>query len=295
MIYTVTFNPALDYILRADDFRPGEVNRASAAKVLCGGKGINVSWVLKNLGVESVALGFLAGFTGMEIERLLREHGCHTDFIWLEHGMSRINVKLIADEESEINAPGPKIERLEPLYDMLGALGVTDTLVLAGSLPAGVSQDAYETILARTGAGRCVVDTTGEALRRTLRYRPFLIKPNHHELGQLFGKKLSGRKEIAEHAMALRREGAQNVLVSMGGDGALLAASDDQIYECAAPEGVVIGTTGAGDSMVAGFLAGYADGGLGHALRLGVAAGSASAFSENLAQKEDVYRLLETI
>lgn len=295
MIYTVTFNPALDYILYADSFRAGEVNRARDAKVLCGGKGVNVSWVLKNLGVKSVALGFLAGFTGTEIERLLSEHGCGTDFIWLEKGMSRINVKLVADSESEMNAPGPEIESLAPLFEKLKTLGPDDVLVLAGSLPTGVAQDAYETILSRTSAGKCVVDTTGEALRRTLNYRPFLIKPNHHELGELFGKKLSGRDEIAECAYVLRREGAQNVLVSMGGAGALLVGEDEKIYECAAPKGTVKGTTGAGDSMVAGFLAGYMEGGLECALRMGVASGSASAFSENLAKKEEIYRLLETI
>lgn len=295
MIYTVTLNPALDYILRADSFRQGGVNRACSTKMLCGGKGVNVSWVLRNLGVESTALGFLAGFTGREIERMLTEHGCRTDFTWLEKGMSRINVKVIAEEESELNAPGPRIETLEPLLKKLDALGAGDTLVLAGSLPAGIPQDAYASILARTKAGKCVVDTTGEALRGTLKYRPFLIKPNHHELGELFGKTLSGKGQVADCARALLAEGAQNVLVSMGSGGALLAGSDGTIRECAAPKGVVKGTTGAGDSAVAGFLAGYADGGLETALKMSVAAGSASAFSENLAQKEEIYRLFETL
>lgn len=296
MIYTVTFNPALDYIMRASDFKAGRVNRAYAAKVLCGGKGINVSWVLKNLGIKSTALGFLAGFTGHEIERLLKEHGCRTDFNWLAEGMSRINVKMIAGKESEVNAPGPKIGDIEPLLEKLDALKEEDVLVLAGSLPEGVDIDTYEIILARTGAGKCVVDTTGEALRRTLKHHPFLIKPNNHELEELFSKPLLQKGDMIECARTLRQEGAQNVLVSLGAEGAILVGSDEKVYECAAPKGTVRGTTGAGDSTVAGFLAGYLQGGnLGYALRMGIAAGSASAFSENLAEKEEIYRLIEQI
>lgn len=296
MIYTVTFNPALDYIMYMDGLSVGGVNRVRAAKILCGGKGINVSWVLHNLGVKSVALGFVAGFTGREIERLLAEHGCRTDFVRLGHGMSRINVKLVADEESDLNAPGPQIGTLEPFFRKLDGLTAEDTIVLAGSLPAGLPQDTYEQVFARASGARCVVDTTGDALVSVLKYRPFLIKPNHHELGELFGKELHTEEEIADCAVKLRQKGAQNVLVSMAGEGALMAGQDGRLYRCAAPKGTVRGSTGAGDSLVAGFLAGCEAGkSLEYAFRMGVAAGSASAFSEELATRAEVYALLGTI
>ncbi|CAK7052341.1 MAG: Tagatose-6-phosphate kinase [Desulfovibrio sp.] len=296
MIYTVTFNPALDYIMYMDGLSVGEVNRVRAAKILCGGKGINVSWVLHNLGVKSVALGFVAGFTGREIERMLQEHGCQTDFVRLGGGLSRINVKLVAGQESDLNAPGPQIDTLEPFFRKLDGLTGKDTLVLAGSLPAGLPENTYEKVLAHVSGARCVVDTTGDALRAVLKFRPFLVKPNHHELGELFGRELRTEEEIADCAEKLRQEGAQNVLVSMAGDGALMAGQDGRIYRCAAPKGTVRGSTGAGDSLVAGFLAGYEEAGsLEYAFRMGVAAGSASAFSEELATREEVYALLETI
>ncbi|MEG2361224.1 MAG: 1-phosphofructokinase [Christensenella sp.] len=294
MIYTVTFNPALDYILRVDDFTAGIVNRVRDARILCGGKGVNVSWVLHNLGVASTALGFLAGFTGREIERMLREHGCDTDFVYVQDELSRINVKLIAHEESELNAQGPKIEDIAPLLAKTDVLKEDDVLVLAGYLSG--TTDAYEQILSRTHAGKCVVDTTGEALMRALKYKPFLIKPNNHELGEIFNRTLNTREEIVECARALQNDGAQNVLVSMAGDGALMVASDGRVFSCAAPKGTVKGSTGAGDSMVAGFIAGYAEkGDLEHAFYMGVATGSASAFSEELAVKEEVYALLAQI
>ncbi len=296
MIYTVTFNPALDYIMYMDGLREGEVNRVRASKILCGGKGVNVSWVLHNLGVESVALGFIAGFTGEEIDRLLRAHGCKTDFVRLPEGLSRINVKLVADRESDLNAPGPQVQDIEPFLEKLDGLTGKDTLVLAGSLPAELPRDTYERVLACAGKARCVVDTTGEALRAVLKYRPFLIKPNHHELGELFGKTLERTEEIAACARKLQEEGARNVLVSMAGAGALMAGEDGKIYRCAAPKGTVRGSTGAGDSMVAGFLAGYQESGeLSHAFRMGVAAGSASAFSEELATRGEVDALLGTL
>lgn len=298
MIYTVTFNPALDYIMYMDGLSVGEVNRALAAKILCGGKGINVSWVLHNLGIKSVALGFVAGFTGREIERILAEHGCQTDFVWLGHGMSRINVKLVTGEESDLNAPGPQIgpADMEAFFKRVDSIAEGDTLVLAGSLPAGLPKNIYSEVLMRAAKAKCVVDTTGNALRAALQYRPFLVKPNHHELGELFGRKLETEEEIAHCAEKLRQEGAQNVLVSMAGRGALLAAQDGRLYRSAAPKGTVRGSTGAGDSMVAGFLAGYEEGkGLEYAFHMGVAAGSASAYSEELATREEIYALLETI
>lgn len=296
MIYTITFNPTLDYIMYMDRLREGEVNRVRASKILCGGKGVNVSWVLHNLGIDCVALGFIAGFTGDEIDRLLKEHGCRTDFIRLPEGLSRINVKLVADRESDLNAPGPTVKELQPFLEKIGALTAEDTLVLAGSLPAGLPGDTYEQVLLRAGKANCVVDTTGAALRAALKYRPFLIKPNHHELGELFGRKLTNQREIADCAQKLQKEGARNVLVSMAGDGALMAGEDGKIYRCAAPKGTVRGACGAGDSMVAGFLAGYHQtGDLSYAFRMGVAAGSASAFSEELATCAEIEALFKTI
>ena len=298
MIYTVTFNPALDYIMYMDGLHAGGVNRVRSAKILCGSKGINVSWVLHNLGIESVALGFVAGFTGREIERMLREHGVCTDFVPLGHDRSRINVKLVAGEESDLNAPGPEIRPadMEAFFKRMDGIAEGDTLVLAGSLPAGLPQNTYSEVLMRAGRAKCVVDTTGNALRAALRYRPFLVKPNHHELGELFGRELETEEEIAHCAEKLRQEGAQNVLVSMAGRGALLAAQDGRLYRSAAPKGTVRGSTGAGDSMVAGFLAGCETGkGLEYAFRMGVAAGSASAFSEELATREEVYALLKEL
>lgn len=300
MIYTVTFNPCLDYILRVPFFTPGAVNRCESEDLFPGGKGINVSMVLKNLGVNSVALGFTAGFTGREIERAVRKAGCEADFIRVENGMSRINVKLKAQVESEINSRGPSLcgEDIIKLYEKLDALKEGDVLVLAGSIPDSLPGDVYERILKRLqGRGiRFVVDATKDLLKNVLKYRPFLIKPNHHELGELFGVTVTGSEEIAWYAGKLQELGARNVLVSMAGDGALLKTEDGAVYKSPAPKGKVINSVGAGDSMVAGFLAGYLQtGDLRTAFRMGVAAGSASAFSETLATKEEVDRLLAAL
>ena len=282
MIYTVTFNPALDYVVRMDELALGQVNRTVSEDVQLGGKGINVSWVLRELGHENVALGFVAGFTGKAIEDGLAAKGVATDFIHLPAGLTRINVKLKAGEETEINGKGPDIsaEALEELLHKLDALGEGDVLVLAGSIPASMPSDVYESILARLEGKKvlCAVDATRDLLVNVLKYRPFVIKPNNHELGEIFGRTLTTDEEIRECAAKLQEQGARNVLVSMAGDGAMLL---DENGVCA------------GDSMVAGFLAGYLDSGdYEQALRVGSAAGSATAFSDVLATRPEIEALL---
>lgn len=300
MIYTITFNPALDYIVKMDEFNLGYVNRSNNEFVYAGGKGINVSIVLNNLEVKSKALGFIAGFTGEEIERRVREFGCDTEFIKLKEGMSRINVKIKADVESEINGGGPDIssEALEELYKKLDTLTAGDILVLAGSIPKTMPTDVYERIMERLQEKdvKFIVDTTGESLLKVLKYNPFLIKPNHHELGELFGVKLNNKEEVIEYAKKLKDMGAQNVIISMAGDGAVLIDSNGGVTTSNVPKGVVKNSVGAGDSMVAGFIAGYLNSGkIEDGFKLGVATGSASAFSEGLATKDYVYELLEQV
>ena len=300
MIYTITFNPALDYIVKMDEFNLGHVNRSNNEFVYAGGKGINVSIVLNNLEVKSKALGFIAGFTGDEIERRVREFGCDTDFIKLKEGMSRINVKIKADVESEINGGGPEIsaEALEELYGKLDTLKSGDILVLAGSIPKTMPTDVYERIMERLQEKgvKFIVDTTGESLLKVLKYNPFLIKPNHHELGELFGVKLNNKEEVIEYAKKLKDMGAQNVIISMAGDGAVLIDSNGGVTTSNVPKGIVKNSVGAGDSMVAGFIAGYLNSGkIEDGFKLGVATGSASAFSEGLATKDYVYKLLEQV
>ncbi|MBQ5695744.1 MAG: 1-phosphofructokinase [Clostridium sp.] len=300
MIYTITFNPALDYIVKMDKFNLGHVNRSNNEFIYAGGKGINVSIVLNNLEVKSKALGFIAGFTGDEIERRVKEFGCDTDFIKLKDGMSRINVKIKADVESEINGGGPDIsaEALEALYEKLDTLISGDILVLAGSVPKTMPTDIYEKIMERLQNKniKFIVDTTGESLLKVLKYNPFLIKPNHHELGELFGVKLNSKEEVIEYAKKLKDMGAQNVIISMAGDGAVLIDSNGDVITSNVPKGVVKNSVGAGDSMVAGFIAGYLNSEkVEDGFKLGVATGSASAFSEGLATKEYVYQLLKEI
>ncbi len=300
MIYTITFNPALDYIVKMDEFNLGNVNRSNNEFVYAGGKGINVSIVLNNLGVKSKALGFIAGFTGEEIERRVREFGCDTEFIKLKEGMSRINVKIKADVESEINGGGPDIssDALEELYKKLDTLTVGDILVLAGSVPKTMPTDVYERIMERLQEKnvKFIVDTTGESLLKVLKYNPFLIKPNHHELGDLFGVKLNNKEDVIEYAKKLKNMGAQNVIISMAGDGAVLIDSNGGVTTSNVPKGVVKNSVGAGDSMVAGFIAGYLNSEkIEDGFKLGVATGSASAFSEGLATKDYVYELLEQV
>lgn len=299
MVYTVTFNPALDYIVRVRDFRTGETNRTESDELQWGGKGINVSTVLRNLGVENAALGFLAGFTGRALDQGLRDAGIRTDFIWLEEGLTRVNVKIKADQETEINGAGPAIPAaaLEELFAKLDRLQSGDVLVLAGSIPTSLPDDIYQRILARLANREILtaVDATGRLLRAVLPYRPFLIKPNRAELGELFGRALNGDAEIEDCARRLQTEGARNVLVSMAGDGSLLLDETGSVHRLGVPAGTVCNSVGAGDSMVAGFLAGWLEHGdytLAH--RLGTAAGAATAFSERLAEKAQVLALLET-
>lgn len=301
MIYTVTFNPSLDYIVRMDSFATGEINRVNYEQVLAGGKGINVSIVLKNLGQNNTALGFLAGFTGEEIKRQLHEFGVTNDFVQLNQGFSRINVKAKAENETEINGQGPDIDeaKREELFTKLDQLQADDTLVLAGSIPKTLPDDIYQQIMARlNGKGiRIIVDAEKKLLLNVLQYHPFLIKPNNHELGDMFGVTLTTDAEIIEYAKKLQAKGAQNVLISMAGDGAILLTTDGTTYKCPAPKGKLVNSVGAGDSMVAGFITGFnkSAGDFKTAFHMGVATGSASAFSDNLATRPEVEALLKTI
>lgn len=296
MIYTVTFNPALDYVVKVNHFTLGEINRTVQEYIYYGGKGLNVSAVLANLGVPSTALGFVAGFTGDEIEHGAKSLGFDSDFIHVEKGMSRINVKLKAEEETELNGMGPEItpKDVEALFEQLDRLKEGDLLVLSGSIPASMEDDIYEKIMEylNNRGIRIVVDATKDLLLKVLKYHPFLIKPNHHELGEMFGVELKTEEEIINHARMLQERGANNVLISMAGDGAILVTEEGQVKKIAAPKGTVKNSVGAGDSMVAGFLAGYLENqDYQHALVMGTAAGSASAFSDGLAVKEDIMKL----
>lgn len=300
MIYTVTFSPCLDYAVWVDELKLGEVNRVEREHMLPGGKGINVSIVLKNLGFESTALGFIAGFTGNEIEKQVKELGCSCDFIHIEQGNSRINIKLKSKEETDINGIGPMIEtkHMDQLFDQLDQLNEEDILVLAGSIPNSVSASIYYEIMERLQDKKVkvVVDATKELLVNVLAKHPFLIKPNNHELGEIFGIELKSNEEIIQYAKKLQEKGARNVLISMAGDGAIFLSEDGDIIESKAPKGKVVNSVGAGDSMVAGFLAGFLEQkNYEHAFKMGVATGSASAFSKQLATKEEVLALLKTI
>ncbi|MBP0962535.1 MAG: 1-phosphofructokinase [Oscillospiraceae bacterium] len=299
MIYTVTFNPAIDYVVMTDTIRPGEVNRANEERMYFGGKGINVSIVLNELGIKSRALGFVAGFTGEAIENGLVSQGIETGFVRMKNGFSRINVKIKSDEETELNGRGPDIpdDAVAELFERLEMIKDGDTLVLAGSIPPSLPSDIYEKILAHLEGRkiRTVVDATKDLLLNVLKYHPFLVKPNNHELGEMFGVKLETVEQIAEYAGKLRDMGARNVLVSMAGDGALLLDENGKIHTCGVCKGTVKNSVGAGDSMVAGFIAGSENGDYEYALKLGTACGGATAFSEGLAKKDDIFRLLETI
>lgn len=297
MIYTVTFNPSLDYIVSVENLKLGEVNRTVKEIMNPGGKGINVSLVLHNLGYESTALGFQAGFTGKEIVRLMEEQGISSDFIQVENGLSRINVKVRAREESEINGMGPGIEEadIQKLYAQLERLQDGDTLVLAGSIPAVMPETMYSDIMRRLSEKnlQIVVDATKDLLVNVLEYHPFLIKPNNHELGEIFGVTLNTRDAVIPYARKLQEKGARNVLISMAGEGAVLLTEEGKVYQSEAPKGKVKNSVGAGDSMVAGFMAGYlASKDYEQAFYMGVCTGSASAFSEGMATGEEVHNLL---
>ena len=300
MIYTVTFNPAIDYVVHFDRLVPGEINRNQSEEFQFGGKGINVSNVLRTLGLDTVALGFVAGFIGEGFEKGLAEMGLKTDLIHVKEGMTRINVKVKAAEETEINGIGPVITEadMEKLYEKLDAIGSEDVLVLSGSIPKCLPGDTYERIMARLD-GRNIsiaVDATRDLLVNVLKYHPFLIKPNNHELGEIFGKVLKTDEEIADCARKLQDMGGRNILVSMAGDGALLLDENGQVHRIGCPKGKVLNSVGAGDSMVAGFLAGWLGrGDYDYALKLGTATGSATAFSIGLADRPLIDRLLATL
>lgn len=300
MIYTLTFNPALDYIVKTENFQIGRVNRSTKEAIFSGGKGLNVSAVLNNLGIPNVALGFVAGFTGDEIERGIQAKGCRTDFIHLKEEMSRINIKLCTQGvESEINGRGPKIsdDALAELYIKLDKLQKGDILVLSGSVPDSLPYNIYERIMARLQPKQIdiVLDAGKELLLNVMMYQPFLVKPNQQELSEIFRTPLHTKDEVAVHALQLQEMGGRNILVSLAGEGAVLLTEDGQLFSSRPPEGAVVNSVGAGDSMVAGFLAGWLESGdMQHAFRMGLAAGSASAFSMELADKESVEALLQT-
>lgn len=298
MIHTVTFNPSLDYIVRLDELVLGAINRVSYEQILPGGKGVNVSIVLGNLGHANRALGFAAGFTGVELEALLKEYGVTCDFIQVEAGMTRINLKAKAREETEINGIGPNIQPadIDALFGKLDELEAGDILVISGSIPSMLPDDMYERIMAHMeGRGvDIVVDATRDLLMRVLPYKPFFVKPNNHELGEIFGVTLETREEVVPYAQKMLELGARNVLVSMAGEGAVLVAEDGSVHEGSAPAGVLVNSVGAGDSMVAGFISGLIEfeGDYAKAFRCGVCTGSASAFSPNLATRAEVEDLL---
>ena len=298
MIYTVTFNPSLDYIVSVNDFQLGLTNRTDSELILPGGKGINVSTILMNLGIDSTAFGFAAGFTGEEIIREVEAMGIRSDFIKIDSGISRINLKLKNIDGTEINGSGPEIseEKIEELLRKLDILGEGDILVLAGSIPASMPADMYSTIMERLQHKNVtfIVDATKDLLINVLKYKPFLIKPNNHELGEMFGVILKTDEDIITYAKKLQEKGARNVLISMAGDGAILITEDGEIHKGLPPKGEVVNSVGAGDSMVAGFLTGYLNtGDYEKAFKLGIATGSATAFLAWLAEKEDVVKLLD--
>ena len=300
MIYTITFNPSLDYVMKTQKLEFGHTNRSYQEHITVGGKGINVSGVLKALGQTSVALGFVAGFTGDALEQGLQQQGLQTDFIHVQQGMTRINVKIKGPEETEINGMGPQITPadMDSLYQKLDKLQTGDTLILSGSIPSCLPQDTYEKIMEYLQGKnlRIVVDATKDLLVNVLKYRPFLVKPNNHELGEIFGKTPVTDGEILDCAKKLQAMGGKNILVSMAGDGALLLDETGGSHRIGCPKGTVVNSVGAGDSMVAGFVAGFMQtGDYGHALKLGTAAGSATAFSLGLADKEKIQQLFATL
>ena len=284
MIYTVTFNPALDYVMKVDELRYDDINRTCGEELHYGGKGINVSVILSRLGVENIALGFKAGFTGEKLEQLLEEDGINTEFIPLKNGFTRINVKIKADTELDINAQGPPIDsdEVEKLFERIQLLRQGDVLVLAGSVPGTLPPDIYEKLLSVTSQSgvEAVVDSTGDLLLNVLKYRPFLIKPNHFELGDLFGVRIGSEEDIVKYAKKLQEKGARNVLVSRGKEGAALITENGAVHTIGIIPGKPLNSVGCGDSMVAGFIAGYMEKrDYAYALRLGSACSNATAFS----------------
>lgn len=300
MIYTITLNPSIDYVINLEHLNKGHVNRVNSENVYPGGKGINVSRILKTLGHDSVATGFLSGFTGDFIRNSLYELNVKSDFINLDNGFTRINVKIKSDEETEINGGGPHIsdEKLKELFDKLNELNKDDILILAGSIPSTLKEDLYERIMehVKDHNVKVVVDATKKLLLNVLKYNPFLIKPNNHELGEIFQVELKTREDVIPYARKMQEKGARNVLVSMAGQGAVLVAENGEVYQSPAPKGTLVNGVGAGDSMVAGFMAGWMQKqDYEYAFHMGLASGSASAFSENLATKQEIETVYQSI
>lgn len=296
MVYTVTLNPALDYVMKLKALRTDDINRTDGEEIYYGGKGINVSVILTQLGIPNTALGFLGGFTGKKLEEMLKNDNVSCDFNYLENGDTRINVKIKADKEIDLNACGPEItkEDMQSFLRKLDGIKSGDYLILAGSIPNTLPDDIYEQILERVGDRNinCVVDATGDLLKNVLKYKPFLIKPNHHELGDLFSVQIKSDDDIVKYSKKLQEMGAKNVLVSMAKDGAMLTDENGCVHKIGNAKGKLINSVGCGDSMVAGFTAGYiktAD--YSYALRLGSACGNATAFSEKLATREEIERV----
>lgn len=299
MIYTVTFNPALDYIMRVDGLQSKDINRTRSEEIHYGGKGINVSVILTRLGVENKALGFVAGFSGKQIEDMLVSDGIKTDFVHLKEGYTRINVKIRCDRELDINANGPEIKReeVDALFEKLEELKSKDYLILAGSIPKALPDNMYEKILERLdGKGvNFVVDATGDLLKNVLKYKPFMVKPNHHELGEIFGVEITALEDIEKYGKKLQEMGAKNVLVSRGKDGAALIDEFGKVHTMGNVPGKIISSVGCGDSMVAGFVAGYVkEKDYAYALKLGSACGNATAFSSGLATKNEIDKMLQS-
>ena len=300
MIYTVTFNPAIDYIAGVENLKINDINRTEFEKILAGGKGINVSIVLQNLGIESIALGFIAGFTGDEIKRQVESFNVKTDFVKIEKGFSRINVKLQSTGETAINGEGPKIpgEKIDELLNKILKLKEQDILVLAGSISRNIPDDIYEKICEslKDKNIKIVVDATGSLLVNVLKYHPFLIKPNKYELEEIFNDKITTNDDILIYAKKLQQMGARNVLVSMDSDGAIMVTNNGNHFISKAPKGTLVNSVGAGDSMVAGFLSGFLEyDDYEMAFKMGLATGSASAYSKDLATREEALKLFNEL
>ncbi|MFQ8785466.1 MAG: 1-phosphofructokinase [Clostridia bacterium] len=308
MIYTITFNPALDYTVQVEEFEIGKINRTKSENILAGGKGLNVSIILKRLGIENTALSFIAGFTGKELERKIKQYNIKTDFIEINNGYTRINVKisslkknsLIQERETALNGNGPEItqEDIDELLEKIKKINSEDIVILSGNVPKCINEDIYEIICKELNEKnvKFVVDASQKLLMNCLKYKPFFIKPNKDELEETFNTKIKTKKEIIIYAKKLQEKGAQNVLISLGGDGAILLTEKNEVYYSNTPKGQVINTVGAGDSMVAGFVAGYLKKkDYKEALKLGIASGSATAFSAGLAMNEEINGLLKQI
>lgn len=298
MVYTVTLNPALDYVMKLARLRYDDINRTDGEEIYYGGKGINVSVILSRLSISNTALGFAGGFTGIKLEQMLENDGISFDFNRLEHGSTRINVKIKADREIDLNACGPEItnEDMKKFLEKIDSVMDGDYLVLAGSIPKTLPNDIYEQMLERIKGKKvnCVVDATGDLLKNVLKYKPFMIKPNHHELGDLFSVKINDDEDIIKYSKRLQEMGARNVLVSMAEDGAILTDEYGEVHKIGNAKGTLVNSVGCGDSMVAGFIAGYIrTNDYSYALRLGSACGNATAFSEELATKEEIEEIFD--